>query len=57
MFLASPGDVGVKSRRCIFVLSAGIESKVLTDARCYMEMRKYRQSLQMGIIKHSVLVS
>lgn len=53
LFVASLGDVGVKSR-FIFVLSSGVESKVLAGARCYMEMRKYRQSLKMGIIKHSV---
>lgn len=40
MFVASLGDVGVKSRR-FFFLSAGVESKVLADARCDMEVRKY----------------
>lgn len=41
MFVASLGDVGVKSRRFFFPLSAGVESKVLADARCDMEVRKY----------------
>lgn len=41
MFVASLGAVGVKSRRFFFPLSAGVESKVLADARCDVEVRKY----------------
>lgn len=43
VFIASLGDVGVKSRRFFFSLSAGVESNVLADARCDvdMEVRKH----------------
>lgn len=41
VFIASLGDVGIKSRRFFFPLSAGVESNVLADARCDVEVRKH----------------